>query len=98
MWEVPQTQTWEQMKVDDLMRMSSGLDWREKYEDSPTDSDVINTLYGSGSDDIIKYIFKRPLKYYSGRTILLLDGRYGAFNSRLKYGPWRGRSRLRFCP
>ncbi|MCY4644155.1 MAG: serine hydrolase [Bacteriovoracales bacterium] len=64
--EVPQTQTWEQMKVDDLMRMSSGLDWREKYEDSPTDSDVINTLYGSGSDDIIKYIFKRPLKHIPG--------------------------------
>ena len=39
--------------------MSSGIKWREEYENNPTQSDVALACYRDGREDIIKYIFNR---------------------------------------
>ncbi len=76
------------MKVEDVLRMSSSIDFRETYESDPTNSDVINILYLNGRDNIVDYVLKRPMKgdagslysYSSGDTTLLLGALRSAVN------------------
>jgi len=46
--------------LDQLLRMSSGLHWREDYVDSQA-SDVIEMLFGSGKDDVADFAAHFPL-------------------------------------
>jgi CubicO group peptidase (beta-lactamase class C family) len=59
-----------------VLSMTSGLDWKEGYENDPTGSDVINIL---GNRDAVSYVLNRPVavppgtrwQYSSGDTQLL---------------------------
>jgi CubicO group peptidase (beta-lactamase class C family) len=61
--------------VDQLLRMSSGLAWVEDYVDDSI-SDVINMLFGEGTDDVAHFAASQPLadppdtvwNYSSGST------------------------------
>ena len=65
---------WKGMTIDDLMRMSSGIDWREKYEEDPTDSDVTVIHYGKGRKNIIQYILERPMLSPPGEVFYYSTG------------------------
>lgn len=67
------------LRVDHLLRMSSGLDWAENYEYSPLKSTVIAMLYTVGFSDMADYVAGRRqafapgthYRYSSGDTNLL---------------------------
>jgi CubicO group peptidase (beta-lactamase class C family) len=76
------------IRVTDLLRMSSGLDWDESYETSPVFSSVMGMLYTRGRDDMALFAASRPLRaapgtywsYSSGDTNVLsavLEGAVG---------------------
>jgi CubicO group peptidase (beta-lactamase class C family) len=63
-----------------MLTFTSGLDWRETYEnDPPTTSSVVAMLYGQGPADAVGFIADHPLRaepgaqysYSSGDTTLL---------------------------
>jgi len=51
--------------LDQLLRMSSGLFWREDYVDAGR-SDVIEMLYGEGKDDVAEFAANFPLEHRPG--------------------------------
>jgi len=51
--------------LDQLLRMSSGLFWREDYVDSQQ-SDVIEMLFGEGKDDVAEFAAHYPLAHPPG--------------------------------
>jgi CubicO group peptidase (beta-lactamase class C family) len=51
--------------VDQMLRMSDGLDFTEDYVDAGI-SDVIEMLFGSGADDVAGFAAARPLKHPPG--------------------------------
>jgi CubicO group peptidase (beta-lactamase class C family) len=63
--------------VDQLLRMSSGLGYREDYDDEL--SDVRRMLFGDGREDMARYAASRPLaaepdtefRYTSGQSLIL---------------------------
>ncbi|MBW2256041.1 MAG: serine hydrolase [Deltaproteobacteria bacterium] len=70
------------IRVQDLMDFSSGLAWRETYEnESPTASSVLAMLFGQGSRDMSRFVTGHPLRdppgstyqYSSGDTNVLTD-------------------------
>jgi CubicO group peptidase (beta-lactamase class C family) len=70
------------IRVQDLMDFSSGLAWRETYEnDPPTASSVLAMLFGQGSRDMSRFVTGHPLRdppgstyqYSSGDTNVLTD-------------------------
>lgn len=50
------------LTLDVLLRMSSGLAWREDYVDAGS-SDVIEMLFGRGKDDVAAYAAESPLEH-----------------------------------
>ncbi|EPG66737.1 serine hydrolase domain-containing protein [Leptospira wolffii] len=44
------------LKVKDLLFFASGIDWKERYEWMPFQSDILEILYGSGRTDIGGYV------------------------------------------
>ncbi|WP_125172184.1 serine hydrolase domain-containing protein [Leptospira haakeii] len=53
----------EELKVKHLLFFASGIDWKERYEWAPFNSDILEILYGEGNRDIADYICK--LKFYN---------------------------------
>jgi CubicO group peptidase (beta-lactamase class C family) len=51
--------------LDQLLRMSSGLFWREDYVDAQQ-SDVIEMLFGEGKDDVAAFAAHHPLAHPPG--------------------------------
>jgi CubicO group peptidase (beta-lactamase class C family) len=51
--------------LDQLLRMSSGLFWREDYVDAER-SDVIEMLFGEGKDDVADFAAHFPLEHRPG--------------------------------
>lgn len=51
-----------EITLDTLLRMSSGLGWREDYVDSQK-SDVIEMLFGRGKDDVAAYAAEAALEH-----------------------------------
>ncbi|MBT3584838.1 MAG: serine hydrolase [Halobacteriovoraceae bacterium] len=86
------------LKVLDLTRMSSGLDWNEGYEGNPLGSDVIKMLYTEGYKDMASYTASRPIKYpagtrfnySSGETNLMMAVLKARIGNQKKYNnyPW----------
>ncbi len=68
-----------EIQIDQLLRMSSGLDWNESYGISHRLPDVIQMLYGRGLGDMASFAADRPLasppgsewRYSSGTSVLL---------------------------
>ncbi len=69
-----------QVRVTDLLRMSSGIDWSETYETSPVFSSVMAMLYTGGRADMAGFVSEQGLShktgthwsYSSGDTTLLM--------------------------
>jgi CubicO group peptidase (beta-lactamase class C family) len=53
--------------LEDFLRMSSGLAWREDYVDAGQ-SDVIEMLFGRGKDDVAAFAAGSPLAHEPGRV------------------------------
>jgi CubicO group peptidase (beta-lactamase class C family) len=68
------------VRITDLLRMSSGIDWNETYEASPVFSSVMAMLYTRGQDDMPRFAAGHGLahapgthwSYSSGDTNVLL--------------------------
>ncbi|MEZ4448479.1 MAG: serine hydrolase [Nannocystaceae bacterium] len=75
-----------EIRVHDLLRMSSGLDWNETYETSPIFSSVMAMLYTRGKDDMAAFVASHDLahppgtrwSYSSGDTMLMMGALRGA--------------------
>lgn len=75
-----------EIRVTDLLRMSSGLDWAETYETSPVFSSVMAMLYTRGRGDMALFAASQPLvhppgkhwAYSSGNTNILMAVLEGA--------------------
>jgi CubicO group peptidase (beta-lactamase class C family) len=67
------------LRVEHLLRMSSGIEWRESYETSFLMSSVLAMLYSAGPPDLAAYVYSQPRqfepgsrwRYSSGETNLL---------------------------
>lgn len=74
------------VRLVDLLRMSSGLDWNETYETSPIFSSVMAMLYTRGRADMPAFVASHDLahrpgshwSYSSGDTMLLMGALRGA--------------------
>ncbi|MCY4644131.1 MAG: serine hydrolase [Bacteriovoracales bacterium] len=72
--EVPQKEIWEKMKVDDLIRMSSGIKWDEIHQKKLHKNSLVHFLYGKGAKNIISYLFKSPPAEASGNLFRYSTG------------------------
>ncbi|TGK05106.1 class C beta-lactamase-related serine hydrolase [Leptospira langatensis] len=62
------------LKVKDLLFFASGLDWKERYEWAPLDSDILEILYGDARSDIARYISKLGFSYEPGEHVAYSSG------------------------
>jgi CubicO group peptidase (beta-lactamase class C family) len=62
------------LQIKHLLTMTSGLDFKEKYESSPLNSDVINMLYLSGNKDMGQFTLDRPMKHAPGTSFNYSSG------------------------
>lgn len=70
----------EKIQLKHLLNMSSGIEWKEGYESSPIDSNVVEMLYLDGQRDMGQYYLRQPSRqlpglkfcYSSGSTNLLM--------------------------
>ncbi len=86
------------MTVSDVLYMSSGFDWKERYEAAVQESSVLNMIYGDGKYNVVNYALSShfvsagPGNYYtysSGNSNILqmiLKKIYGANYVNM---PWR---------
>ncbi len=86
-----------QIRIENLLEMTSGFDWNEFYEDSPFNSNVVRMLYFSTKDSAPNYVLKtlkhsnpgRRFHYSSGDTNLLMGAIARALPKELKaIYPW----------
>ena len=56
------------VRVTDLLRMSSGIAWAETYETSPIFSDVMAMLYTRGRHDMPAFVASHPLAHPPGTS------------------------------
>jgi len=54
------------VRVTDLLRMSSGIQWDETYETSPIFSSVMAMLYTRGSHDMPAFVARQPMAFWPG--------------------------------
>jgi len=85
------------ISIQHLLNMSSGLEWKETYENDPWTSDVISMLYWKGYQDMAAYTASKKVVhapgsffyYSSGETNLLMAVLQGALGADLyKRYPW----------
>lgn len=86
------------IRITDLLRMSSGLDFRETYEGAPFFSSVLGMLYGRGRGDMAAFVAGHALahapgtrwRYSSGDTNLLMAALAGTMDAdAYATYPWR---------
>jgi CubicO group peptidase (beta-lactamase class C family) len=85
-----------EIRVTDLLRMSSGILWNETYETSPLFSSVIAMLYTRGHADMAAFVAAQPMahapgtrwNYSSGDTVLLSAVLRGAVGEEYASYPW----------
>jgi CubicO group peptidase (beta-lactamase class C family) len=92
------TDTHRDITVEQLLHMSSGIDWNEGYEASPLKSSVLAMLYTVGRKDMALFTATRPIRYppdqhwcYSSGTSNLLMGilRHVVGETRYVSYPWK---------
>ncbi len=66
--------SYNEIKIDDILRMSSGLGWNEGYEASPLKSSVIAMLYTSGREDMATFAAGRELAHKPGSYLYYSSG------------------------
>ncbi|MCB9675035.1 MAG: serine hydrolase [Alphaproteobacteria bacterium] len=76
----------DQVRVTDMMRMSSGLHWVETYEASPIFSSVTAMLYSRGSADMAAFTAAQPMSHPPGAFWLYSSGDSNVLSAALK-GP-----------
>jgi CubicO group peptidase (beta-lactamase class C family) len=67
------------IRIQDLLEFSSGLDWEETYERTPTESSVVDMLFYHGRSDMGRYVLKKKTEvepasrwqYSTGDTVIL---------------------------
>ncbi|MGJ4789851.1 serine hydrolase domain-containing protein [Leptospira koniambonensis] len=64
----------EELKVKHLLFFASGIDWKERYEWAPFNSDILEILYGEGNRDIADYISKLKFSHAPGEKISYSSG------------------------
>ncbi|MGJ4746923.1 serine hydrolase domain-containing protein [Leptospira sp. SA-E8] len=64
----------EELKVKHLLFFASGIDWKERYEWAPFNSDILAILYGEGNRDIADYISKLKFSHVPGEKISYSSG------------------------
>ena len=64
----------EELKVKHLLFFASGIDWKERYEWAPFNSDILEILYGEGNRDIADYISKLKYSHVPGDKISYSSG------------------------
>ncbi len=79
--EIPEKSDYCRIKVSNLLTWTSGIWWKEHYEndESPSSSSVIQALYGDGHLDMAKFVISHPLeaepdsfwRYSTGDSLLL---------------------------
>jgi len=63
------------VSLDDLMQFGSGFDWLETYEgSSPTESSVLQMLYGDGRTDMGRFVANHPLRAQPGSLYMYSSG------------------------
>ncbi|WP_199350928.1 serine hydrolase domain-containing protein [Haliangium ochraceum] len=86
------------IRITDLLRMSSGIDWHESYEGAPFFSSVIAMLYGRGRRDMPAFVASHDMAhapgsrwlYSSGDTNLLMAALKSTMSeSEYALYPWR---------
>jgi len=79
----------EQIQIDHLLRMSSGLFWSEGYEASPLKSSVVAMLYTRGRQDMARFAAEQELAYPPGTHWYYSSGSTNLIMAVLKniYGP-----------
>jgi CubicO group peptidase (beta-lactamase class C family) len=91
------TSTHQDITVQNLLNMSSGISWKETYENDPWTSDVISMLYWKGFSDMASYTASKKMEhtpgsffyYSSGETNLLMAVLQGALGAqKYKRYPW----------
>lgn len=80
-------------RLKDLLYMSSGIDWKEIYDKSPFNSDVVRMLYIERKRSVSKYILsldtlsQKEFNYSSGDTNLLMSAISKRVPNKLTF-PW----------
>lgn len=74
-----------QIRVRHLLNMSSGIHFKENYEESPLDSDVINMLYLNGKKNMAQFALSRPQKYQPGEQFNYSSGDTNILMAVLRY-------------
>ena len=64
--EIPSLPDWEEMKIDHLMKMNSGIDWQEDAVNDPMESDVLNHIYLEGHKNFVEDIMSHPISHLPG--------------------------------
>ncbi|MCE9501714.1 MAG: beta-lactamase family protein [Leptospira sp.] len=85
-----------EISIDNILRMSSGIEWSEGYEASPLKSSVIAMLYTGGRNDMAKFTAGFPLAhtpgtfmyYSSGDSNLLMSILKNVYKERYATLPW----------
>lgn len=87
-----------EIRIKDLLQMSSGIRWNEFYEGNPFQSHVVRMLYLAARKDMATYTASQPMKdhpgqifnYSSGETNLLMGILKNTFESEEEYAnyPW----------
>ncbi len=84
------------ISIDNILRMSSGIDWNEGYETSPLKSSVIAMLWTAGRNDMALFTSGFPLAhkpgtylyYSSGDSNLLMAILKNLYKERYNSLPW----------
>ncbi|PJZ68825.1 hypothetical protein CH373_15525 [Leptospira perolatii] len=63
-----------QLLVSHLLFFSSGLDWKERYEWAPIQSDILEVLYGKANKDMTEYISHVKVANLPGENISYSSG------------------------
>lgn len=64
----------EELKVKHLLFFASGIDWKERYEWAPFNSDILEILYGEGNRDIAEYVSNLKFSHIPGEKISYSSG------------------------
>lgn len=74
----------ETMTLDHLLKMSSGIDWNEYYEENPFASHVIRMLYVYQNKDMASYTAKQPVIHQPGTRFHYSSGESNLIMGMLK--------------